>query len=969
MKITPRLLEAHLKCPTKCWLRFRGEPAVGNAYAGWMQTQNESFRVDSIERLCSETPQDECTVAPATQNLKSANWRLAVDVPLQIEFCGSRGCQADSSSVQCSAFASQQGDQSVLTSGASVAASESQQTCGAESGIHAIERLPPESRGKPARFIPIRFVFHNKVGRDEKLLLAFDAFVLSEILGREVSLGKIIHGDNHDTLKVKTSNLASDVRKRLEKVAAVLASSAPPDLVLNRHCGECEFRDGCRQRAIEKDDLSLFSSMAAKERKEYNTKGIFTVTQLSYTFRPRRRPKKLRDKREKYHHSLKALAIREKKIYIVGSPALKLEGTPVYLDVEGLPDRDTYYLIGIRVASGEDALHHSLWADLPEDENRIWTEFLRIVSGISNPILFHYGSYETTFLKQMSKRHGGPSEGTVAANAINSAVNLLSIIFSQVYFPTYSNGLKDIGVSLGFKWSEPHLGGLQSTMWRQLWELSHDPMMKERLILYNAEDCNALEVVANSVRHVEARVRGPDSTSTIDSDVVRADSTTFQSMSRWRPFTSPVAGFEFINNAAHWNYQRDRIYVRTGATKKKTRKPLPEWHGKKAAEHVEKVVVWPVSRVCPQCGRTVRTKGPVRSRTVQDLLFGRYSLKRRVVKYMFQTFCCSNCEISFGFERRFRICWKYGWNLLAYFLYQVIDLCITQRTVVESFGRLFGISINAGSLTLLKAKVAGYYSETKQRILERILRGSLVHADETHANIKGKSAFVWVLTNMREVVYLYAESREAEFIQRLLVNFKGVLVSDFYAAYDSINCPKQRCLIHLIRDLDAGIMANPFDDELMEMVGSFAELVRAMIETVDRCGLKRRFLRRHLPEVERFYRQIGEKSHRSEAALQCKKRLEKNRGQLFTFLSHDGVPWNNNNAEHAIKAFAMLREVMAGGSTVNGTEAYLTLLSLCQTCKYQGLDFLDFLRSGETDIEAFAENQPQRRVGTRNEPF
>jgi hypothetical protein len=36
--------------------------------------------------------------------------------------------------------------------------------------------------------------------------------------------------------------------------------------------------------------------------------------------------------------------------------------------------------------------------------------------------------------------------------------------------------------------------------------------------------------------------------------------------------------------------------------------------------------------------------------------------------------------------------------------------------------------------------------------------------------------------------------------------------------------------------------------------------------------------------------------------------LEKNRDKLFTFLEYDGVSWNNNNAEHAIKAFARLRE-------------------------------------------------------------
>ena len=204
---------------------------------------------------------------------------------------------------------------------------------------------------------------------------------------------------------MKTSALAGEVRKRLEKIAALLSSSAPPDLVLNRHCAECEFQARCRQKAMEKDDLSLLAGMSAKERQKLRSKGIFTVTQLSYTFRPRRRPKRLRDKREKYHHSLKALAIREKKIHIVGSPELKIEGTPVYLDVEGLPDRDFYYLIGVRIGNGESAVQHSLWADTVEDEGKIWREFLAILETVEKPVLIHYGSYETTFLKQMSERH------------------------------------------------------------------------------------------------------------------------------------------------------------------------------------------------------------------------------------------------------------------------------------------------------------------------------------------------------------------------------------------------------------------------------------------------------------------------------------------------------------------------------------------------------------------------------------
>jgi hypothetical protein len=73
-------------------------------------------------------------------------------------------------------------------------------------------------------------VFTNKLGKDEKLLLAFDAFVLSEILDRAVSLGKIIHGDDHATLKVKTSSWPAKCGSGLKKSATVLSNQAPPIL-------------------------------------------------------------------------------------------------------------------------------------------------------------------------------------------------------------------------------------------------------------------------------------------------------------------------------------------------------------------------------------------------------------------------------------------------------------------------------------------------------------------------------------------------------------------------------------------------------------------------------------------------------------------------------------------------------------------------------------------------------------------
>ncbi len=179
------------------------------------------------------------------------------------------------------------------------------------------------------------------------------------------------------------------------------------------------------------------------------------------------------------------------------------------------------------------------------------------------------------------------------------------------------------------------------------------------------------------------------------------------------------------------------------------------------------------------------------------------------------------------------------------------------------------------------------------------------------------------------------------------------MISDFYAAYDSIGCAQQKCLIHLMRDINDDLFKQPFNDEMKEIGRLFAELLRSMIASVDRFGLKTRYLRKHWREVERFYQTLFRREYQTEVAASCRRRFEKNRDRLFTFLDHDGIPWNNNNAEHAIKAFARLRNIIGGSSTPKGLREYLVLLSISETCKCKGVSFLDFLLSGDTDVDTF----------------
>jgi hypothetical protein len=67
-------------------------------------------------------------------------------------------------------------------------------------------------------------------------------------------------------------------------------------------------------------------------------------------------------------------------------------------------------------------------------------------------------------------------------------------------------------------------------------------------------------------------------------------------------------------------------------------------------------------------------------------------------------------------------------------------------------------------------------------------------------------------------------------------------------------------------------------------------------------------------------------------------------------LDFDGVPWNNNNAEHAIKAFARYRRFADGRFTKKSLSDYLVILGVFQTCEYGGGKVFDFLRSGETSF-------------------
>ena len=924
MLITSHLFEAYLKCHTKCFLLSLGETGTGNGYSDWVRAQQASYCGEETKRLTQEAGQNQHVIGPIDrEDVQSAKWRFAVETTARSQ--------------------------------------------NLESTIHAVERLTLEGQDKLELFIPIRFIFTNKLYKDAKLLLAFDAFVLSELLGHEVGLGKIIHGDDRTTLNVNTSALVSEVRRETEKIVALLSSNSPPELILNRHCPQCEFQNQCRQKAIEKDDISLLSGITETERQGHRSKGIFTVTQLSYTFRPRRVPKRAKNPATPHYFALQALAIRENTVYLHKTPRFPESKAQVYLDIEGLPDNESYYLIGALIVSEREEIFHSFWADHESQEPDIFSQFVETVCQRADFRILHFGRYETVALKRMRTRLPESLHAKVDA-ILERATNVLSVIHPHVYFPVYSNSLKDIGRFLGFEWTHEDVTGLQAVVWRKNWNQTKAPEIKAQLLQYNQDDCRALKHVFEFIDSLTS----PDRTTAAHLQVSFKTTPTGDltkdrpHWDRFRPREYASQDLKKVAKCAYFDYQRERVYVRTHPHLKVLRKGRHKL--RQATLRINKVQVI-VSQRCPQCQSKKINKLNQLSHQVVDLKFFNGGMKRWVTRIVSWRYECLKCNSVFNSEARSPHPAKYGHGLMSWFVYGNVACGMNMLRVEKSLGDIFGFEVAWSQAYRSKAYFTDLYHSLYPEILRGILASPVIHIDETTVRLRKQAGYVWVVTSMDKAYYFYKPSREGSFLQEMFGDFTGVLVSDFFAAYDSLACEQQKCLVHLLRDIDDDLLKNPLDSEFKNMAQTFATLLRTIIETVDRFGLKSRHLHKHKRAATRFLDSVASTDFSSQLAMKYKKRFQKKSGEkMFTFLDHDGVPWNNTNAEHAIKRFAKYRRQADGCFTERSLQEYLVLASVFETCEFNNVNILKFLLSRETTLEGLIKLAGRRAKTSRELP-
>ena len=816
--------------------------------------------------------------------------------------------------------------------------------------LNALKRVDRKSPIGSFSYVPVVFNEKDIVGNHIERLLALESLLLSYVQKTYSNVGIVVYGPEH---KSRTLHLEKHRRESVQILDGILDISngiMVPKLALNKHCRVCVYEKRCLDQARKEDNLSLIG-MGEKDIGKFNRKGIFTVGQLSYTFRPRRRNKRLKIHTPLHYHALQALALRERKVYVFQKPDMPHAKTQVFVDIEGDEGGTSIYLIGALVVKNENQTPFVFWADTSTTEKEIFTKFYELLSGLDDVHIFYYGSYESRVFKRLL-----PLASTDAIKDIflNRATNVVSLIYARIYFPAYSNQLKDIGRYLGCKWSSPAPSGLQSIVWRRQWEISHDEELKNSLMRYNLEDCVALKTVTEFVATLpDPESDGPELTQSSQVAFADAIGRDEEPNREWGSRAAALEEYADIVRCAYFDYQRSKVTVRTDERLKQI-VARENREKRRISCRINERVEFKLLK-CPYCGSNdiSRDRNDYHTRNSFDLRFFPGGIKRWVTRYRSPHHKCLACGMK-PVPLRYRKQKLFGHNLMAWAMHQHVCNRVTYEHVSATIQDCFGIPVGVLRIYEFKSALAQYYGSTYRKLLQKLMSGRVLHADETTIKLQQNSGYVWVFASPEEVLYMYRTTRKTDFLHELFEGFKGVLVTDFYTGYDSLPCLQQKCLVHLIRDFNECLLKTPFDDELKNMGKQFASLLRAIVSTIDKHGLKSRYLRKYKKDVQEYFDGLSAKPFVSEVAEKLRQRMLKYQSKLFLFLDHDGVPWNNNNGEHAIKPFAKYRRIVTGQIKERGLNDYLTLLSLYETCEYRGIRFLDFLLSKERDLDKFS---------------
>jgi len=376
---------------------------------------------------------------------------------------------------------------------------------------------------------------------------------------------------------------------------------------------------------------------------------------------------------------------------------------------------------------------------------------------------------------------------------------------------------------------------------------------------------------------------------------------------------------------------------RSHRRKKSGRNKGHEGKGRPLPEHIDEHKILDQTE-CPKCGNNLSEPVDKYIRVVEDII----PAKVHVTEYTEIIRYCRVCRNKVTPQPQ---------NVLpkARFGLTLMVLVVTLKMQGLSLEKIralltswFSLNICEAELYNIVIKIAKEFGSFYKQLVKELRQAEQVNGDETSWRIDGKNYWLWTFVNKWTQVFVIDRSRGKKVPRRILSKkFRGVLGSDFWSAWNFAKGAKQKCLIHLLREIEKTIEhKNPgqeflhFARKLKRIINDAIRLHKSNASKEEKLASKFKFEKRITKLLSCHYTETN--------CTRLCKTLRREQDNLFTFLAIEGVDWNNNIAERALRPSVIIRKITNGNRSEAGANAHAVLMSVIGTCKLRQQNFAKF---------------------------
>jgi transposase len=381
------------------------------------------------------------------------------------------------------------------------------------------------------------------------------------------------------------------------------------------------------------------------------------------------------------------------------------------------------------------------------------------------------------------------------------------------------------------------------------------------------------------------------------------------------------------------------IYTKPNTTKRRKKSGAKKGHPGHRREKPERIDDHQTHRLkhCPGCGGPLQRCDRKRTRTIEDIP---EQIQPVVTEHTIYRDYCPKCKkhvepvVPDALPRA-----TIGHHLIALTAWLHYGLGVTIDQIIDILSFHLQTKLTPGGLLNAWQRLAEILLAWYEQIAEEAKNSAYLHADETGWRVNGKRCWLWCFTNDRNCYYMIEYCRGSPVLQKFFTEeFDGVLITDFWAAYDSVEAAdRQKCLPHLLRELEKVDLRNN-SAEWRAFAKKLRRLLRDGIRLRKRPDFTPGKFQSRVDRLNARLAKLATEDHVDADAHRLTKRLRRYGEYIFTFLDYSYVPHDNNFGERQIRPAVILRKNSQSNRSDRGAATQAVLMSVYRTLRLRGLN-------------------------------